>query len=226
MILSALSSTYVFAAFVTQEKLTASIEKQVVSKLSKTVSGEIQAKALMLPVASLEIPQGKLEIKVDLDNNKFVPKKYTMVTLNVDGQKVRKFPVPVTLTLEQNVWVANDNISKDNTLNSASFNLEKKDITNNYALIIGADKDLSDYVAIRAIKPGEVLDRRCAMLKPDVFKNSIVSAIFDAGGINIAMEATALQNGVIGDSIRVHSEKYKKFYTGEIIGQNKVLVKI
>lgn len=226
IILLVCSSTCVFAAVLTQEKLMTSIEKQVVTKLSKSVVGDIQAKAMMLPITGFEIPQGKLDIKVDLDNNNFVPKKYTMVTINVNGQKVRKFPVPVLLTLKQNVWVATENIVKDSSLNPLNFNLEQKDITYNYALTIGADKNLGDYVAARAIKSGEVIDRRCVMPKPDVFKNSIVSAIFDTGGINIAIDATATQNGVIGDSIRIHSEKYKKFYMGQIISQNKVLVKI
>lgn len=221
-----LSSTYVFAAVLTQEKLADSIEKQVVNKLSKHLSGEIQAKAMMLPIAGFEIPTGKLDIVVSLDNNNFALKKYTIVTINVNGQKVRKFPIPVFLTLTQNVWIATENIAKDSALNLSSFSLEKKDITNNYALVISEDKNPSDYVAVRAIKSGEVIDRRCVMLKPDVFKNSIVSTIFDTGGINIALDTTALQNGVVGDSIRVHSEKYKKVYMGQIIGQNKVLVKI
>lgn len=221
-----LSSTCAFSAVLTQEKLTTSIEKQVISKLSKKVSGEIEAKALMLPVDGLTIPDGKLEIKVDLDNNNFAPKKYTMVTINVDGQKARKFPVPVALTLQQNVWVAADSIEKDKTLNEANITLEKKDITNNYALVVGADKNLADYVASRPIRAGEIIDKRCAAPKPDVFKNSIVSTIFDTGGVNVAIDATAMQNGVIGDSIRVRSEKYNKFYMGQIIGQNKVLVKI
>lgn len=226
LILLVLSSTCVFAAVLTSEKLTVSIEKQVVNQLSKNIQGDIEAKAMMIPVDGFEIPQGKFDVKVDLDNNNFATKKYTMVTINVNGQKIRKFPVPVLLTLKQDVWVATDNIAKDNTLNPANFSLEKKDITNNYALKIGADKNLEDYVAIRAIKSGEIIDRRCVMPKPDVFKNSIVSTIFDAGGINIALDTTALQNGVVGDSIRVHSEKYQKVYTGQIIGENKVLVKI
>ncbi len=226
MTLTVLSSTCVFAAVLPPEKLSASIEKQVVVKLSKYLSGDIQAKAMMVPINGFDIPAGKMDIIVDLDNNNFASKKYTMVTINVNGQKVRKFPVPVLLTLEKNVWVATDNIVKDSALKQANFTLEKKDITNNYALAISADKDISDYVAVRAIKSGEIIDRRCVMPKPDVFKNTIVSTIFDTGGINIAVDTTALQNGVVGDSIRVHSEKYKKVYTGQIIGENRVLVKI
>jgi len=226
MILLVLSNTCVFAAVLTPEVLTAAIEKQVLTKLSKSITGEIHAKAMMLPVDGLEIPQGKFDIKVDLDNNNFAPRKYTMVTINVNGQKVRKFSVPVLLTWQQNVWVATEGIAKDNSLKPSNFALEKRDITHNYALTISADKDISDYIAVRPIKSGEVIDRRCVMPKPDVFKNSIVSAIFDAGGINIAIDAIATQNGVIGDSIRIHSEKYQKFYTGQIVSSNKVLVKI
>lgn len=226
LILTVLSSTCVFAAVLSPAKIAVAIEKQVETQLSKHIAGDIEAKAMMIPIEGFEIPPGKLDIKVDLDNNNFASKKYTMVTINVNGQKIRKFPVPVLLTLQQEVWVAIDNIAKDNTLNQATFAVEKRDVTRNYALTIGANKDLSEYIAVRPIKAGEIIDRRCVMPKPDVFKNSVVSAIFDTGGINVAVDAISMQNGVIGDSIRVHSEKYNKIYTGEIIGQNKVLVKI
>jgi flagella basal body P-ring formation protein FlgA len=64
------------------------------------------------------------------------------------------------------------------------------------------------------------------MQKPAVAKNSVVSVIFDTGGINIAIDAEALQNGCIGDTVRIRSDEYKKFYTGKVVDTNKVLVKI
>lgn len=214
------------AAVLTREKLSSEIEKQVVAKLSKSVKGELHAQALLLPVDSFEIPNGEMDVVVDLDNNSFVPKKYATVIIKVNGQKVKKFPTPIALTLSQNVWVATDAITRNSSLNESNFTLEKKDITKNYALVITSDKNISDYIAIRDIRTGDVIDKRFVMPKPDVAKNSVISVVFDTGGVNIAIDGESMQNGCVGDLIRVHSNQYKRYYTGTVVSSNKVLVKI
>lgn len=214
------------AAILTRDKLAAEINKQVVAKLSKSVSGEIKADTLLLPVDSFEIPNGELDVVVDLDNNTFAPKKYATITIKVNGQKVKKFPTPVALTLFQNVWVATDAIARNKSLSEDDFTLEKKDVTRNYSIVITSDKNISDYIAIRDIRLGDIIDKRFVIPKPDVPKDSIVSLIFDAGGVNIAIEGESMQNGCVGDLIRVHSNKYKKFYVGKVVSANKILVKI
>lgn len=214
------------AAVLTRDKLAAEIERQVVAKLSKSVNGEIKAEALLLPVDAFEVPNGELDVNIDLDNNTFAPKKYVTVTIKVNGQKVKKFPTPVALTLYQNVWVATNSIARNKSLSEDDFTLEKKDITRNFSIVITSDKNISSYIAIRDIRPGDIIDKRFVMPSPDVPKDAIVSLIFDTGGVNIAIEGESMQNGCIGDLIRVHSNKYKKFYVGKVVSANKILVKI
>lgn len=214
------------AAVLTRDKLAAEIERQIVSKLSKSVEGEIKAQALLLPVSSFDVPEGELDVLVSLDNESFVPKKYATVIIKVNGKKIKKFPTPVVLTLQQKVWVATDAVSRNQSLNEGDFTLEKKDVTKNYSIIVTSDKCLADYVAVRDIRPGDVLDKRFVMPRPDVPKDAVVSVIFDTGGVNIAIEGESMQNGCVGDLIRVHSDKYNKSYIGKVISSNKILVKI
>lgn len=221
-----LSNTSVFAAVLTQNNLASMVEKQVVAKLSKKVNGDLQAKALLLPFNQFEIPNGKLSVDVTLDSYEFAPKKYATITIKVNGQKIKSFPTPVALTLHEDVWVATENITRNSTLNSSDFSAERKDVTQIYSLVVTTDKDICDYVSVRDIKSGCIIDKRYVMPKPDVARNSVVSAIFDTGGINIAIDAEALQNGCLGDSVRIRSDEYKRFYTGKVIGTNKVLIKI
>ena len=220
------SVSFASAVVLTKSKLSSEIEKQVISKLSKSIKGEVKAEALLLPVDVFEIPSGELDVIVDLDNNNFAPKKYANITIKVNGKKVKKFPTPIALTLYQNVWVATDAIARNQSLNEGGFTLEKKDVTRNYSIAITSDKDISDYVAIRNIRSGDVIDKRFVMPKPDIVKDSVVSVIFDTGGVNIAIEGESMQSGCIGDLIRVRNNQYKKCYIGKIISENKVLVKI
>ncbi|MDD3419515.1 MAG: flagellar basal body P-ring formation chaperone FlgA [Candidatus Gastranaerophilales bacterium] len=215
-----------FAAVLTQGQLASIVEKQVVNQLSGKVQGNLEAKALLLPFNQFDIPNGKLSVHVSLDNYEFAPKKYAQITIKVNGQKVRSFPTPIALTLYQDVWVATENIPRNSTLKSTEFVSERKNVTQNYALVITSDKNIADYISVRDIKSGNIIDKRFVMPKPDVSKNSVISLIFDTGGINIAIDAESLQNGCIGDTVRVRSDEYRKFYTGKVIGINKVLVQI
>lgn len=226
MILSVVSTATSFAAILTQSKLSGEIEKQVTAKLSRSVKGEITVKALLVPVESFKIPDGELDVIVDLDNNQFAPKKYATVTVMVNGKKVKKFPTPLALTLYKNVWVATENIERTKSLTEANFTVEKKDVTNNYSIIVDSDKDISDYVATRNIKSGDVIDRRYVMPRPDVARNSLVSVVFDMGGVKVVIDAQSTQDGCIGDVVKVHSNEYKKYYTGTVISANQILVKI
>jgi len=226
IILSVVATASASAAILTKEKLSAEIEKQVVSKLSRSIHGEVHSEALLLPVDAFKIPDGELDVVVDLDNSNFAPKKYATITLKVNGQKVKKFPTPIALTLFQNVWVSTDNITRNQALSEGSFVLEKKDVTRNYSLVITSDKNISNYIAIRDIKSGDVIDKRFVAPRPDVTQNSTVSVIFDTGGVNIAIDAQSMQNGCIGELIRVRSNEYKRYYTGKIVSPNKILVKI
>lgn len=226
MILSVVSTSTVFAAVLTQSRLATEIEKQVTAKLAKSIKGEVTVKALLVPVESFKIPDGELDVIVDLDNNQFAPKKYATVTIMVNGKKVKKFPTPLVLNLYKKVWVATENIERNKSLTEANFTLDKKDVTSNYSIIIDADKDISDYIAVRNIKSGEVIDRRYVMPRPDVTRNTPVSVVFDAGGVKVVVDAQSMQDGCIGDVIKVRSNEYKKYYTGKVISTNQILVKI
>ena len=44
--------------------------------------------------------------------------------------------------------------------------------------------------------------------------------------IKLSIEVTALENGVIGDYIKVKSKEYNKIYQGKVINSNQVLIQI
>lgn len=219
------SSNCAYAANLSQNALAKIVEKQVVAQHSK-IDGEISAKVLLLPFKNMQIPEGKMTVEVECSDVKFSPKKYVNIIIKVDGAQVRKFPTTVMMTWKKNVWVAVENTQKDKTLNKDNFVLEKRDITQNYSLILDGNKDISNYVALREIKAGTILDKRFVALIPDINKDSVVSIIFESQGVNIAIDGTSAQDGRLGDFIRVYSEKYKKYYVGKVISPNKVLVKI
>lgn len=225
IIIGFLGTNCAYSTNLSQNTLAKIVEKQVIAQHSK-IDGELTAKVLLLPFKNMIIPEGKMTVDVECSDTNFSPKKYVNIVIKVDNKQVRKFPTTVMLTLKKEVWVAIENTARDKSLNRANFVLEKRDITQNYSLVLDKNKDISKYIALRDIKSGTVLDKRFVALIPDINKDSLVSIIFESQGVNIAIDGTSSQDGRIGDFIRVYSDKYKKYYVGKIISPNKVLVKI
>lgn len=222
--LTVLSSTAVFAAVIEGDTIKAEVKQKVLKSLK--MQGELKARVGGVPFRTLEIPNGEKRIDVSLNSSDFSPRKIAIVTIQVNGKRIRKFSVPVMLKLYDKVWVATDNIKRGQSLGFMNVSLERKDITTTYKKVMRGDKNLSNSIAYREIRAGKIIDKRYVISKPDVSKNSVVSVIFETGGINIAIDGEAMDNASVGDFVKVKSARYKKYYTGKVISPNKVLVRM
>lgn len=225
-ILTVLSSTSVFAAVLNSEEIKSEVEQKVLTIISKNIKGEIKAEVRVIPFKTLEIPDGEKRIYVSMESADFSPRKITKVIIQVNGKIVKKFNVPVSLKVYDKVWVATDNIQKGQSLGFTNVSLERKDITRISNNVLRDDKSLSDIIAFRNIRAGKIIDKRYVISKPDVSKNSVVSVIFETGGVKIAIDGEAMDNASVGDFVKIKSQKYKKYYTGKVISPNKVLVRM
>lgn len=61
-------------------------------------------------------------------------------------------------------------------------------------------------------------------IPPDVAKNSNVTVVLNHPSIQLAMRGKALQDGLVGESVKVMNERSRKIFTATIIEPNKVQV--
>ncbi len=76
------------------------------------------------------------------------------------------------------------------------------------------------------ISKNSITERNFNKIKPVIIRDNTISVIFKADKVSITIPAVALNNGCIGDYIKVRSTDYKKHYQGKVIGENLVLVDI
>lgn len=226
LVLIVLTGTGVFAAVVEKEALKSEIEEYVVSKLSKYIDGDIEAEVKYIPFRELSVPSGERKIVIEINSSDFSSRKMATVTIYVNGRKVKKFGVPVSLKLYKKVWIATENVKRGKSLSNSNVVLEKLDVTREYKNVITSEKNLTDYIASRNIRSGQIIDKRFVISKPDVMKNSVVSVIFTTKGLKISIDAKATHNASVGDYVKVKSDIYEKYYTGVVVSPNKVLVEI
>lgn len=206
------------------------INKQVTSQLNQqmksSVKGELKTEIMPLYLNDTVVPEGEIKIKAYFKDRVFSPRKIATVDIIINGKTEKKLNMPINLKVYDEVWVTTGIVTRDKNFNFSNTELKRKDITNNYENVLRSKDDITEYVANKNFGISEIINKKYIKQKPDITKNSTISAIMQANTIQIAFEVQATESGCIGDMIKVKSPKYKRFYMGEVINKNMVLVKI
>lgn len=201
-------------------------QDSIVKQVSSMVKGKVVAKIEKIPYETLEIPDGKLNIDTYVNLQSFNSFTVAKIDILVDGKKFKTFGTPVKLYVYDEVWVANDLINRGKSLSRANLIIEKKELGLMAAIAVRKDFNLYNCLTKKTYKPGDIIDTRYIEKVPLIIKNSPVSVIFEGSNMSITMSAQALDDGKLGDYIRVRSKKYKKEYIGKVISNNTILVNI
>lgn len=183
-----------------------------------------------------EIKVGKLDSRLKLNKcNKrlqaFSPKGSrelgnTTVGVKCTGSKPWSLHVPVTVSIYKNVLVAARPLQKNTVLTNDDIKLAKHDLA---LLTYGYFEDLTSEVGMklkRRVLAGAVLTP--AMLKrPQVItRGQKVSISVQSGRMEVRMSGKALENGAIGERIKVMNLQSRKKLEGVIISAGVVEIDI
>lgn len=210
-------------AVLEQGVLAQKIKKNITEQLESLVGGKIEVDVAALPYQEIELPDGKIEVKTDIDLAN-LSSSIIKVGIFVDGIKVRSFGARVDIKVFEDVMVAQDWIKRGETLKN--LKAEEKDISSMMDDVVKKDLGSGNYLARRNIKPGEIINKNYIEKVPTIVKNSPVSLIFKTPLVSVTVPAIAMTSGKIGDYIKVKNKESRKSYVGKIIGENIVLVNI
>ena len=174
-----------------------------------------------------DIKSNKVEIKIESGlRDNFVQNTIVKVSFYVDNKFKKAVCVPVKLALYDNVWIATQPINRDDSISPANIEQARRDISNLAATASRVTDDLSFTRVKRSFRTAEILDHRFIEKDPIVLRNSLVSIVFRSPEVNITISGEAMENGHIGDMVRVRSKDFKKEYTGKVIDRGAVMVSI
>ena len=214
-------------AIVTAENVEKEVIKQISNHLEEYELERYEVKVMHIPFTKMNVAGDKIELKVNKLNTKNITSKaIARVAIYSDGQYAKSVGIPIAIKAYQNVYVAKYNIEKNETITEEKVTKKAIDIANNTHQFLTENELKKGVSAMKNIAADEVLISKFTRYVPDVEKNSIVKVIVSNDSITVTTEATALSSGNIGDRINLQNKELKKVYSGRIIGENKVLVKI
>jgi len=179
-----------------------------------------------IPQVSVDLRGSILMIDSFCDFSTKGKNKIAKVILSEEGKTLRTIAVPVEVVAYDMVLVATREISRGEELNSNNTRFEKRNIENNVGNVIAENYDFSNMASRKSLKAGEVIDKRYLVKQTAIFRSAPVTAVFQSGGIRLSLEVIAMENGGIGDYIKVRSKEYNKVYQGRVINTNQVLIQI
>lgn len=226
IMLLTLSALKTQARVFSADEVKANIQEQVIQGCKKYTDAELSAKVIALPFSILQLPDGNVTFEASSIADRFMPRDLKKVTVKVDGNVVKTFNAPVEIKAYKEVLVATDFIEREKTITSSCAVSKKVEISSKLEYVLPASMLGKEIIAKKNFTQGEIIDKRFVKLKPDVQKNSTVTATFNNSSIAVTIDATALSDGMVGDYIGIENKNYKKIYTGKIVGENRVLIEI
>lgn len=222
----AFSSAKAHCAVIDGEQIKSIIAKQVEQNDAKYTDADLDVDVRALPFKDLTLPKGRISITVTPTVNKFMPRDLEKVSIYVNNQLVKTFNAPVVVKAYKEVLIASCVINRERTIDSNVVRTERKEVSNTLDYTLGPEAINREIVAKKFFSEGEVIDKRFIKLKPDVTRNSMVTVEFNTNNLTITTDAKALSDGIVGENISIINKNYNKVYTGRVIGENRVLVKI
>lgn len=214
------------ATVLTNSEVKSIVAKRVTENCKKYTDAQTQVEVVALPFKDLDLPDGRVSFVVTPSADKFMPRDLVKVSAYVNGKLIRNFNAPVVVKAYQNVLVASCFLNREAAITQDVVTVQRLEISNILEYPLKEESLNKEMMTKKAFRQGEVIDRRFVKLRPDVLRNATVTVIFNSNNLVITTDAKALSDGTIGDDICIMNKNYNKIYTGKIIAENKVLVKI
>lgn len=129
--------------------------------------------------------------------------------------------LPMTITQRAAVWVARNSIASGSALQATQWQREWRDIASLPASAITQD-DLSGYQAGMTIAAGAVLTQTLVAGKTVIKRGQTLSLRVNQGSIAISASVEAMDNGAVGDRIRVRNPGSGRILEATVTDANSV----
>ena len=187
--------------------------------------GEAIAEPVRVPDA-LSLPLGKLELRAKSGPVKLHKGRNSVsVEVLVDDQVCRTIPVQVNIRVLARVVVAERAIRRNEPLDTSSVSVETRDITTLPNDILIGDP-APEWIASTTIPAGSVLKRSWVTTPPAIRSGDPVLVQVDAGAVIITDKGRAMQDGRIGDRIKVKLGKDSRQVRGLVDSEGLIKITI
>ena len=218
-----LSTPALASVTITPDQLDNWVQRYTYETLQSYQFSSLEVCPLRFPQVTITFPEAKTVHDITVEPNSPLSKRYSnrsVVRLTLTGPSglVRRIGIPVRLKGVKPVWVARQSIRPGEVLSPRNIQLKEQVITQALERILDAETKPYGNEARLFISKGCILDSNKVQSKLAVHMGQTVTAVLrDSHGMSLSVKAKALQDGSVGQSIRIEQLGFnKKVYQATI----------
>jgi flagellar basal body P-ring formation protein FlgA len=173
----------------------------------------------------IEVPEGEMQLRVV---SRGAPANFRSALLqlepSMDGKPQRTFWVKAEISVRARVVKVAKPVAYRGVLMPDDLCELVADIGDPTAEYVRTTADAAGKVATRALRPGEFLTRRSVGDADFIRSGAMVQLLVETGSLRMSVTVRALQNGKLGDRIKVRNMDSDRVITAVVTGRGEVRV--
>jgi flagella basal body P-ring formation protein FlgA len=180
---------------------------------------------LTRPWTPVTVPDGPLTLKVSELPVGGVSSTFVATCELRDGrQKLGSWQVAVQASIWRDVPIARSPLTRGQSLKDADITMERRDLLLQRDLYLNfppADDslELAENVAV-----GMPVLNRTVRVRPTILRGRIVEGVFHDGSLSISLKVETLEDGLLGQTVRVRNPNTKRELYGKVQNEQTVLI--
>jgi len=188
--------------------------------------GELELR-LIRPWHSIAVPDDPLELKIlDLPSNGIGPNFMTRFELRAGVEAIGPLQAGLQAKIYREVWVTRSALRAGQLLTDLDLVRERRDVLAFREPALNAAASLEGLEMADTVAAGSCLMARSVRLRPIIHRGQILEAQVREGGMVISLKVEALENGALGQNVRVRNIYSRKELRGKVQDEDTILVSL
>jgi len=202
-----------------KELITSTLQKEIVHD-----RGELELR-FARPWIPVPMPDEPLSIRVlDLPNSGVTPNFILRFEILSGAQSAGIWQIPLQARLLRDIWVARSALMRGQTLEASDWVAEKRDVLQLRDAAIAVRMSDDSCELMENISAGSPLLSRSIRPRAIVRRGKLVEALLQDGKLLISIKAEALEDGILGQTIRVRNIASRREFRGKVENEQTIMV--
>ncbi len=169
------------------------------------------------------LPGGRLQVDVLPAVKNIIGSRHFTLIYRIEGRTVKSVTVRGKLLVKADVVVAQRALTRGSLVRREDVSLARLDVSRIREPIFSLDNVVGKLV-VRNVRVGQAVEQKNVEIPPVVSKGGFVKIIARRGSMLLTAVGIALEDGKMGDVIRVQNNSSKKIVMAEVVGPDQVEV--
>ncbi|HEY3915874.1 MAG TPA: flagellar basal body P-ring formation chaperone FlgA [Verrucomicrobiae bacterium] len=142
-----------------------------------------------------------------------------------DGsERVGTWHLPLQAHIWKEIPVAHSPLMRGESLQSADIEMERRDVLTQHDACIAYPVTDSSLELTMAVQTGTPVWSRYVKARPLVHRGEMVEAVFQDGTLTISLKVETLEDGALGQTVRVRNPKTRRELIGKVQNEDLILI--